>query len=52
MEAPTIVKRTKEYMLIKIPLPRQEVAVAPEPIRRNRKLAMNAGEKRLWKALQ
>lgn len=52
METPTIVKQTKNYMLVKIPLPRQAVAEASEAMQRNKKPPMNGGEKRLWKALQ
>lgn len=52
MEVPTIIKQTKEYMLIKVPLPQQGIMVASKPIRRDKKLAMSAEEKRLTGALQ
>ena len=39
-------------MIVKIPLPQQGVVEVSEPMQPNKKPAMNAGEKRLWKVLQ
>lgn len=48
MQTPTIVKQTKDYLLIKVPLPKRgNVLVDPQ---KNAK--MTAAEKRLWKVLQ
>ncbi len=54
METPTVVKQTKEYLLVKIPLPpqRQRTTEVSGPMRRDKKSAMSAGEKRLRKALE
>lgn len=49
MRAPTIVKTTKDYMLLKVPLPRGfrfEVG----PVRRNGRLSR--AEQWLWKVIQ
>lgn len=47
METPTIVKRTKKYLLIKIPLAQQGTVVAP-----SQKHKMTRAEKRLWDIIQ
>lgn len=52
METPTIVKQTKNYMLVKIPLPRQTQAVLTSTVRETPLPAVTAAEKRLRKALQ
>ena len=49
MQTPTIVKQTKEYILVKIPLPKQgDDVTLPTP--KNNK--MTAAEKRLWGILR
>lgn len=52
METPTIVKQTKNYMLVKIPLPRQMQAVPSSIVRETPLPAVTAAEKRLRKSLQ
>lgn len=52
METPTIVKQTKNYMLVKIPLPRQTQAVLTSAVQGTPLPAITAAEKRLRKALQ
>lgn len=42
-------KRTKDYMLIKVPLPKG-AGFKPAPIHKNG--PMNAAEKRLWRTIQ
>lgn len=49
MEAATIVKQTKDYMLIKVLLPKR-ADFKPTPIKKSGR--MNAVEKRLWKIIQ
>lgn len=56
MQTPTIVKQTRDYMIVKIPLPRH-TAAAPQPFhptmlaqKANGKLTL--AEKRLWKIIQ
>lgn len=49
METATIVKQTKNYMLIKVPLPRR-TDFKPAPVHKNDR--MNAAEKRLWRIIQ
>lgn len=55
METPTIVKRTKNYVVVKIPLPRQAVR-APQSlhatVRAQKAGTLTLAEKRLVKALQ
>lgn len=48
METPTIVRKTKDYLLIKVPLPKPETN--DSPVSRNGK--MTAAEKRGWKRLR
>lgn len=48
METPTIVRRTKDYMLIKVPLPKRDIL----PNRRGRNGKMTPAEKRLRMAIQ
>lgn len=49
METPTIVRQTKDYLLVKIPLPRgTDLKYPPTP--KNGK--MTIAEKRLWKVIQ
>lgn len=48
MNTPTIVRQTKNYMLIKIPLPKEDTP----PINNGRGWKMTAAGKRLWKAIQ
>lgn len=54
MHAPTIVKQTKSYMLIKVPLPVREEAVFASPIRHLSKSerallrVIQDGEKEYW----
>ena len=50
METPTIVKQTKGYMLVKIPLPKAKRADISFPATKNG--VMTATEKRGWKRLQ
>lgn len=52
MQTPTIVKQTKDYMLVKIPLPRQTQVVLSSAVRETPPPAVTAAEKRLRKALQ
>lgn len=47
METPTIVKRTKKYLLVKIPLREQDAVVVP-----SKKGKMTHAEKRLWDIIQ
>lgn len=47
MEIPTIVKRTKKYLLVKIPLAEQGMVVVP-----SKKAKMTRAEKRLWDIIQ
>jgi hypothetical protein len=47
MEIPTIVKRTKKYLLVKIPLAEQGLVVVP-----SKKDKMTRAEKRLWDIIQ
>ena len=47
METPTIVKRTKKYLLVKIPLAEQGLVVMP-----SKKDNMTRAEKRLWDIIQ
>lgn len=47
METPTIVKRTKKYLLVKIPLAEQGTVVAP-----SKKDKMTRAEKQLWDIIQ
>ena len=47
METPTIVKRTKKYLLVKIPLAEQGTVVLP-----SKKDKMTRAEKRLWDIIQ
>lgn len=49
MQTATIVKQTKDYMLIKVPLPRG-TDFKPTQIHKNGR--MNAAEKRLWRIIQ
>lgn len=56
MQTPTIVKQTKEYLIVKIPLPRQ-AATAPQSLRaatRTQKAngTLTLAEKRLGKTLR
>ena len=53
MEMPTIVKQTKEYLRIKVPLPASAPA-APYPVPRTapRGAKMTTTEKRLWGIIQ
>ncbi|MEK7099018.1 MAG: hypothetical protein AAB916_00700 [Patescibacteria group bacterium] len=52
METPTIVKKTKEYLLIRVPLPRQ-VPIASSPATPNASVPkMTMAEKRLQRILQ
>ena len=46
METPTIVKQTKDYLLIKVPLPKRDNVL--DHLQKDVK--MTAAEKRLWKA--
>ena len=48
METPTIVKQTKDYMLVKIPLPKKS-SIAPPTVKKDN---MTPAEKRLWKIIQ
>ena len=48
METPTIVKKTKEYLLIKVPLPKADGKETP--VVKTRK--MTHAETRLWKTIQ
>lgn len=49
METATIVKQTKDYVLIKISLPRG-ADFKPTPVHKNGQ--MSAAEKRLWRTIQ
>lgn len=49
MKTPTIVKATKDYLLVKIPLPKQE-GLKVRSVRKNGR--MNPAEKKLWKIIQ
>lgn len=46
METPTIVKRTKKYLLVKIPLAEEHTVVS------SKKDKMTRAEKRLWDIIQ
>ena len=48
METPTIVKQTKDYLLIKVPLPKRDNVL--DHLQKDVK--MTAAEKRLWKIIQ
>jgi hypothetical protein len=48
MQTPTIVKETKDYLLVKIPLPSRTYFRRAEP----EKEKMTSAEKRLWKIIQ
>ena len=48
METPTIVRKTKDYLLIKVPLPKQQPTSIVVP--KNGK--MTTAEKRLWTVIQ
>lgn len=47
MQTPTIVKQTKDYMLVKIPLPKKGV-FEPKP----QKTKIGPMEKKLWRIIQ
>lgn len=49
MEMLTIVRKTKDYLLIKVPLPKEDGASLPAANDGNK---MTAAEKRLWRALR
>lgn len=49
METATIVKQTKDYMLIKVPLSKG-MNFKPKPTHKNG--PMNAAERRLWRIIQ
>ena len=49
MDAPTIVRQTKDYLLVKIPLPSRENFRPPKQSTNGK---MTAAEKRLWMAIQ
>ena len=51
MSAPTIVKQTKDYMLVKIPLPKGG-DFEFQPARAVKNGLMTKAEKRLWKHIQ
>lgn len=48
MQTATIVKQTKDYMLIKVPLPKRDTL----PVHNGRIEKMTAAEKRLWRIIQ
>lgn len=48
MEVPTIVRKTKDYLLIKVPLPKLDDTVLR--VRKNNK--MTPAGKRLWKVIR
>ncbi|MBI4137666.1 MAG: hypothetical protein HY472_00240 [Candidatus Sungbacteria bacterium] len=50
MDAPRIVKQTRDYMLVKIPLPKEGERVSFEPAKKTGKLTKK--EERLWKIIQ
>lgn len=50
METPTIVRQTKDYLLVKIPLPKEGEKMSFEPPKKRGKLTKK--EERLWKAIQ
>ncbi|MBI2624215.1 hypothetical protein HYW67_01845 [Candidatus Parcubacteria bacterium] len=49
MKTPTIVKTTKDYLLVKIPLPKRE-GLRVRSVGKNGR--MNPAEKKLWKIIQ
>ena len=49
METPTIVRTTKDYMLIKVPLPKREGLAFGPPRKTGR---LHRAEQRLWKDIQ
>ena len=51
METPTIIKQTKRYLLVKIPLPRTEMQTSKLD-QQHKKSPMNVAEKRLLRAIQ
>ena len=49
METPTIVKQTKQYLIVKIPLPVQERGIVEVPEKPKK---MSHAEQRLWGIIQ